>query len=59
MVETDSPYLAPVPYCGKKNEPSYVVETAKKLAELKGVPVEKIAEVTTANAAALFGFSVP
>ncbi|ATB26919.1 TatD family hydrolase [Melittangium boletus] len=59
MVETDSPYLAPVPYRGKKNEPSYVVETAKKLAELKGVPVEKVAEVTTANAATLFGFSVP
>ncbi len=58
MVETDSPYLAPVPYRGKKNEPSYVIETAKKLAELKGVSVEQVAEVTTANAAALFGFTV-
>lgn len=58
MVETDSPYLAPIPYRGKKNEPSYVVETAKKVAELKGVSVEKVAEVTTANAAALFGFTV-
>jgi TatD DNase family protein len=56
MVETDSPYLAPVPYRGKKNEPSYVVETAKKVAELKGVSVEQVAEVTTANAAARFGF---
>jgi TatD DNase family protein len=58
MVETDSPYLAPIPYRGKKNEPSYVVETAKKVAELKGVSVEQVAEVTTANAAALFGFTV-
>ncbi|OJT20400.1 hydrolase TatD [Archangium sp. Cb G35] len=58
MVETDSPYLAPIPYRGKKNEPSYVVETAKKVAELKGVTVERVAEVTTANAAALFGFTV-
>ncbi|WP_434380892.1 TatD family hydrolase [Melittangium boletus] len=58
MVETDSPYLAPVPYRGKKNEPSYVVETAKKVAELKGVSVEEVAQVTTANAARLFGFTV-
>ena len=58
MVETDSPYLAPIPYRGKKNEPSYVVETAKKVAELKGVTLERVAEVTTANAAALFGFTV-
>ena len=58
MVETDSPFLAPIPYRGKKNEPSYVVETAKKVAELKGVSVEQVAEVTTANAAALFGFTV-
>jgi TatD DNase family protein len=58
MVETDSPYLAPVPYRGKKNEPSYVVETARKVAELKGVSLEQVAEVTTANAAALFSFSV-
>ena len=58
MVETDSPYLAPIPYRGKKNEPSYVVETAKKVAELKGVSVEQVAEMTTANAAALFGFTV-
>ena len=58
MVETDSPYLAPIPYRGKKNEPSYVIETAKKVAELKGVTLERVAEVTTANAAALFGFTV-
>ncbi|MBX5482585.1 MAG: TatD family hydrolase [Myxococcaceae bacterium] len=54
MVETDSPYLAPVPHRGKKNEPAHVVETAKRVAELKGVPLEDLARVTTANATALF-----
>ncbi|HSP79664.1 MAG TPA: TatD family hydrolase [Myxococcaceae bacterium] len=58
LVETDSPYLAPVPYRGKKNEPSYVVETARKVAELKGVTLDQVAELTTANAAELFGFAV-
>ncbi|MEN9799271.1 MAG: hypothetical protein RL653_2967 [Pseudomonadota bacterium] len=57
MVETDSPYLAPVPFRGKKNEPAYVVETAKKLAELKGLAVEEVGETTTRTAAAFFGFS--
>jgi TatD DNase family protein len=56
MVETDSPYLAPVPYRGKKNEPAYVVETARRMAELKGLTLEAVAEATTANAARLFGF---
>jgi TatD DNase family protein len=59
MVETDSPYLAPVPYRGKKNEPAYVVETAKRVAELKGLPLEALAEATTANASRLFGFALP
>ncbi|MCE9667032.1 TatD family hydrolase [Myxococcus stipitatus] len=54
MVETDSPYLAPVPHRGRKNEPSHVVETARKLAELKGVSLEAVTEATTANASALF-----
>jgi TatD DNase family protein len=56
MVETDSPYLAPVPYRGKKNEPAYVVETARRVAELKGLTLEAVAEATSANAARLFGF---
>ena len=56
MVETDSPYLAPVPYRGKKNEPAFVVETLKKVAELKGVDVEEAGERTTRTAAAFFGF---
>jgi TatD DNase family protein len=59
MVETDSPYLAPVPHRGKKNEPAYVLETARRLAELKGLSLEALAEATTANAARLFGFAVP
>lgn len=50
LVETDAPYLTPVPFRGKRNEPSYVRYTAEKLAELKKVPFEKVAEATRANA---------
>lgn len=53
-VETDSPYLAPIPYRGKTNEPAYVVETVKKIAELKGLPFEEVAKATTANARAAY-----
>lgn len=56
MIETDSPYLAPEPYRGKRNEPAYVVEVAKKIAALKKLPLEKIAEFTTQNAKTLFKF---
>jgi TatD DNase family protein len=58
MVETDSPFLAPVPFRGKKNQPAWVVETAKKLAELKGLSLEEVAEATSRNASGLFGFSI-
>ena len=54
LVETDSPYLAPVPHRGKRNEPAFVVETAKKLAEVKRVTLERVAEATTANYDRLF-----
>jgi len=54
LVETDAPYLAPVPLRGKRNEPSYVVNTAKVLAETIGVSTEKIAEITTGNFFRLF-----
>jgi len=54
LVETDAPYLAPVPLRGKRNEPSYVVNTAKFLAETVGVTNEKITEITTDNFFRLF-----
>jgi TatD DNase family protein len=54
MVETDAPYLAPGPYRGKRNEPAYVVETAKVLAQVRGIPQEEIARQTTENFFRLF-----
>ncbi|MGC4113172.1 MAG: TatD family hydrolase [Myxococcales bacterium] len=54
LVETDSPYLAPLPYRGKKNEPAYVVETARKLALVRQVDLETLAATTTDNAQRLF-----
>jgi TatD DNase family protein len=54
LVETDAPYLAPLPFRGKRNEPSYVVETAKVLAETRGVSLEEIARQTTENFFRLF-----
>ncbi|MEQ9125701.1 MAG: TatD family hydrolase, partial [Alphaproteobacteria bacterium] len=54
LVETDTPFLAPVPKRGKRNEPAYTVHTARKLAELKGISEAEIAEATTANFARLF-----
>jgi TatD DNase family protein len=55
LVETDAPYLAPLPYRGKRNEPSYVVEVAKVLAEVRGVSFEEISRQTTENFFKLFG----
>jgi TatD DNase family protein len=55
LVETDSPYLAPVPMRGRPCEPAYVAHTAAKVAELKGVSVAELARVTSANFFALFG----
>lgn len=54
LVETDSPYLAPIPFRGKRNEPAHVVETAKKVAELWGATAEEVARVTGENARRLF-----
>ncbi|MGH6929156.1 MAG: TatD family hydrolase [Dongiaceae bacterium] len=54
LVETDAPYLAPVPYRGKRNEPAFVAHTARHLAELRGVPPEELAAATTANFHRLF-----
>jgi TatD DNase family protein len=55
VLETDAPYLAPVPYRGKRNECGYILYVAQKLAELKGIPVNEIDAITTDNASNLFG----
>jgi TatD DNase family protein len=55
VLETDSPYLAPVPYRGKRNESSYTLLVAQKLAEIYGISVEEIALLTTQNSAETFG----
>ena len=54
LIETDSPYLAPIPFRGRSNEPRWVVEVAKKMAEIRGVSLEEIAEKTTENFHRLF-----
>lgn len=58
LIETDSPYLAPVPYRGKPNYPSHVRHVAECLADLRGIPVTKVAEQTTANFHALFARAI-
>ncbi len=55
MVETDCPFLAPVPFRGKRNEPLYVKYVAQKIAEIKNISFEEVAEKTTQNAKKLFG----
>lgn len=54
MIETDCPYMAPVPYRGKRNEPKYVAEVARKMAEIKGIAIEEMAEITYNNAERFF-----
>jgi TatD DNase family protein len=54
LVETDAPFLTPIPFRGKRNEPGYVRYTAEKVAQIKKVPFEKVAEVTTGNALRVF-----
>ena len=57
LVETDCPYLTPVPYRGRRNEPSYVRYAVQAIAELRGIEVEEVAQTTTENAIRLFGLS--
>jgi TatD DNase family protein len=54
VLETDAPYLAPVPYRGKRNEPAYIVYTARKLADILGIKVQEIERITTENALNIF-----
>jgi TatD DNase family protein len=53
LLETDAPYVAPIPYRGKRNEPSYVIEVANKISRIKNIPVEEIAENTFQNASVI------
>ncbi len=55
VLETDSPYLTPVPFRGKRNESSYLKYIIEKLAEIKKIPVDEVATITTANAEKIFG----
>ncbi len=58
LLETDAPYLAPAPHRGKRNEPAYVEEVAKHVADVRGISLKDIAEQTTQNAITLFGLIV-
>jgi TatD DNase family protein len=57
LVETDAPYLAPQPQRGKRNEPAFVRHTAECLAEVHGLTLNQMAEITTANARRLLGLA--
>jgi TatD DNase family protein len=57
VLETDGPFLAPHPYRGKRNEPSFLLHTAKKIAELREIDMEQLSKQTTANAANIFKFN--
>ncbi len=58
LLETDCPYLSPVPFRGKRNEPAYVRITAEKVAELKGLSLEDVGRITSLNADRLFGIAL-
>lgn len=59
LIETDTPYLAPVPHRGKENQPAFVVETARVLADLWEIPLEEVAAATTSNFERAFGVKIP
>ena len=58
VLETDSPYLTPVPYRGKQNNPVYVEFVAEKIASLKNIPVEEVKKITTENAMKVYGICI-
>lgn len=58
VLETDAPYLAPVPYRGKRNEPSYILEVAQKIAAVRGIPLTEVERITTENAMRVFGITL-
>jgi TatD DNase family protein len=55
LLETDAPYLTPEPHRGKRNEPSFIINTAKKVAQIKDLPWEEVADATAHNTINLFG----
>ena len=55
LIETDCPYLSPIPHRGKRNEPAYVTCVAEMVARVRGITIEEVAEATSANARMLFG----
>jgi TatD DNase family protein len=58
LVESDAPYLAPVPHRGRRNEPAYVKVTTERIAQVRGIAFEEAAAVTTRNAVRLFGLAI-
>jgi TatD DNase family protein len=54
LIETDSPYLAPVPYRGKRNESSYITKVVNELSKVYNLPTQKVSEITSKNALQLF-----
>jgi TatD DNase family protein len=59
VLETDAPYLTPVPHRGKRNESAYIKMIAEKIAIIKGISLDKVAEITTNNAEKLFEQNIP
>ena len=59
LLETDAPFLDPTPYRGKRNEPSYIIHTAHKIAKLRGISFEELSYQTSKNVCELFNLSFP
>jgi TatD DNase family protein len=59
MLETDAPYLTPIPHRGKRNEPSFILHTARKVAEIRNISLEEVSRITSMNTMNLFGIKIP